>query len=221
LAFTYLSSGRPEAALDEINRAYGIESEFYDFDYKRQTLLLKGIAYLALKRIDEAEKTAGELKAFIDKEMDKKAIRLYDLLEGTVELARNNTPKAIDHLERAVDSLPYGPFEKDATFIDALAEAYLRAGDLPKAREQYERITRLLTGGYRPAATLSWAPYGRLKRGDLYARSFYHLGRIDEELGDRAKSREYYQKFLDLWKDADPGLPEVEDARKRLAGLNQ
>jgi hypothetical protein len=43
------------------------------------------------------------------------------------------------------------------------------------------------------------------------------LGEIYEQKGWKGKAIEHYKKFLTLWKDADPGIPEVEDAKKRLA----
>jgi tetratricopeptide (TPR) repeat protein len=205
IAYSSWRTGRPAEAVEECQKAYAVDGGRQDLDYKRQTLRLKGFAYLGLKRIDEAENTAAELKALIDKGMNKKAMRLFDHLMGAVELARGNTPKALEYLERAVQSLPYGLFEKDARMLDTLADAYFRAGDLTKAREQYEKIGMLTSG--------------RLSSGDIYARSFCHLGQIDEKLGDKARAREHYQKFLDLWKNADTGLPEVADARSRLAAL--
>ncbi len=34
--------------------------------------------------------------------------------------------------------------------------------------------------------------------------------------GGKDKAIEHYEKFLDLWKDADPGIVEVEDARGKI-----
>jgi tetratricopeptide (TPR) repeat protein len=45
------------------------------------------------------------------------------------------------------------------------------------------------------------------------------LSKIYEQMGEKAKAIEHYEKFLNLWKDADPGIAEREDVRKRLAGL--
>jgi tetratricopeptide (TPR) repeat protein len=80
--------------------------------------------------------------------------------------------------------------------------AYFLNGDLLKARDEYEKITNLTTG--------------RINFGDIYAKAFYMLGKIYEKQDDTAKAVEHYKRFLDLWKDADPGLPEVEDANKQL-----
>jgi tetratricopeptide (TPR) repeat protein/tRNA A-37 threonylcarbamoyl transferase component Bud32 len=202
LAYFALKTGRPEIALDECRKAYAIDSGRLDFGNKRQTLHLQGFAYLGLKRVGEAERTAGELKALIERGMNRKAIRLYDHLMGAIELERNNLSKAVEYLERAERSLDYGRYEKDAWFLDTLASAYFKTGDMEKARAKYDQITALTTG--------------RLSYGDIYARAFYMLGQIYEKSGDTTKARENYRKFLDLWKDADPGLPEVPDAQKRL-----
>jgi tetratricopeptide (TPR) repeat protein len=82
--------------------------------------------------------------------------------------------------------------------------SYFKSGRPEKAREVYEEIINLTTG--------------RLFWGDLYAKSFYMLGKIHEQQGNTAEATEHYEKFLFLWKGADPGIAEVEDAKKKLAG---
>jgi len=207
LIYVYLKSGNPEKALDECGKAWAVAVGSDYLNYQRDILFLKGLTYLELKNIPEAEKVAEELKAVNARGMKKDVdIRIYEHLKGRIELEKKNYAGAIERLKKAADSLRYGPLETDARYIDSLALAYFRAGDLAKAQSGYERITALTMG--------------RVDYDDIFAKSFYMLGRIFEQTADKAKARENYEKFLNLWKDADPGLPEVEDARKRLAGLN-
>ena len=45
------------------------------------------------------------------------------------------------------------------------------------------------------------------------------LRKTHEKKSNTAKATEHYEKFLNLWKDTDPGIDEIEDARERLAEL--
>ena len=47
----------------------------------------------------------------------------------------------------------------------------------------------------------------------------YRQVRFHEKKFWKSKAIKHYEKILDLWKEADPGIPEVEDAGKRVAGL--
>jgi hypothetical protein len=46
------------------------------------------------------------------------------------------------------------------------------------------------------------------------------LGKIYQEKGLEEKAKENYQKFLDIWKNADSEFPELIDARKHMNSLN-
>ncbi|MBP1769118.1 MAG: hypothetical protein H6P98_3233, partial [Candidatus Aminicenantes bacterium] len=172
-------------------------------------LFTQGVLQAEARSFDEARKTAEELKALIDKGINRKELRRYEYILGLIELGKKNPGRAAKLFGRAcgrVDFENLGSENNQAMYLEGLARALYDSGSLDGARENYEKITLLTVG--------------RGARGDIYARAIYMLGRIAEQQGDKARARENYSQFLDLWKDADAGLPEVEDARKRLGGLS-
>jgi len=136
-------------------------------------------------------------------------MRLYYHLIGMIELEREDFTKAIEYFKKSISLLHSQNSQMrhndHALLINSLALAYYKDGDFKKAIEEYEKIISLTEG--------------RRRWGDIYAKSFYMLGKIYEQKGQKDKAIEHYQKFLDLWKNADPGIAEIEDAKKRLAGL--
>jgi len=52
-------------------------------------------------------------------------------------------------------------------------------------------------------------------------KSYYLLGKSYEKLNDIDSAKKYYHKFLDMWKNADEDLPDLIDAKKRLANLTE
>jgi len=134
----------------------------------------------------------------------------YDLLQGEVLLAEGSIEKAIAVCEKAspLGKLPYiqDILSYNIPFLkDVLARAYQQKGALDKAIAEYERL-------------ITFDP-SREERCLIHPKYHYILAKLYEQKDWEGKAIEHYKKFLDLWKDADPGIAEVEDAKKRLAGL--
>ncbi len=89
-----------------------------------------------------------------------------------------------------------------------LARAYERAGERDSALAVYERA--VTTPGYTRA----------LEESATLGPTYRRLGELYQERGDTAKARDYYGRFVELWKDADGELqPIVRDVRQRLVRL--
>jgi len=208
LIYLYIRSGKPEKALNELDEVGSHAGSSDDRFLQIRVLHARGVALVQMRKWDEALRTASELNDLIREWKNKKDIRFYHNLKGMISLEQGDIPEAIDSLKRAYDLL-YAPNEAGpeyhSFFLYYLARAYIKAGDLSEAENACLKILTLALG--------------RVQSGDFYAKSFYMLGKIYEQKGLRDKAIEHYETFLDLWKDADPGLPEIEEARQSLAGL--
>jgi serine/threonine protein kinase/Tfp pilus assembly protein PilF len=200
-----LRLGNYPEALKDCEGGWAAAEQIGFLEIQRQALHVKGMILLEMKSEAEAKQVAAQLKEMIDNGINKKAIKYYYHLMGEIERANGNYSAAIEYFKMAISLEGYGPLARRVSFANSLALTYYESGDLESARNQYEKIAAFTTT--------------RLQYGDIYAKSFYTLGKICEEQGDTAKAIEHLEKFLDLWKDADPGIAKVKEARERLAGL--
>jgi serine/threonine protein kinase/tetratricopeptide (TPR) repeat protein len=138
---------------------------------------------------------------------------MRDLLEAEMLLAQGAFDQAL-----AVAQGAFGPesqYWKESPvfphppgflyYLDLIARIYAKRGDLDQAIQEYERLFKMTSSG-RPFL--------------VHPLYHYRIGLLYEEANETPKAIEHYEKYLDLWKDADPGIAEVEDARMRLAELN-
>ena len=97
-------------------------------------------------------------------------------------------------------------FDPSFTELVDLGRAQLVAGEISAAVTNLERASNQFD---QDRIFPAWA----------VVSVYYWLGRAYEASGWNDKAVEQYQKVCDIWKDADPGILDHEDAKTRLASL--
>ena len=184
LAFVYLRRGDLNAADAAARKARSIDPKAIWHSY--QIAVSKGRRSEA--RILEQE-FADDIRG---SDRGARVNRRLDLYRrGNVALNNRQTEQAIESLKEAIRYGPLGWNYDD--YEDCLGRAYLEIGNYHDAIKEFNRVL-----GISPN----------------YPLAHFFLANAYSAIGQKDAALENYRIFLDLWKDADEDLPELETARK-------
>jgi serine/threonine protein kinase/Flp pilus assembly protein TadD len=184
--------------------------------FRALTSLGQGLIDLKRGQFDSARSRLAEMKSILrELSQDQKAIPMlyHDQLHAEILLAEGDAEKAVEAARKMTPfRSPWLQYTERMIFYnvgsigdDILARAYQEAGQIDAAIAEYERL-------------IAFDPKSN-RRQLVYPKHYYRLAKLYEQQNNEAKAVEHYEKFLELWKDADPGITEIDDAKKRLAGL--
>ena len=130
---------------------------------------------------------------------------MIPMVQASQYLQKNQPKEAIARLESV---RPYefgsGPHGTGSWANHLRATAYLKLGDGTKSAAEFQRILD------HPGVAIS---------DPLYALARLNLGRAYVLQGDMGRARTAYQDFLARWKDADPDVPILKEAKAEYARL--
>jgi tetratricopeptide (TPR) repeat protein len=157
---------------------------------------------LALAGSDREAQTIFDalLKEFPDDTVNKSIIDPW--LHGLIEINHDNPAAALEWLEK-LRPYEFGLVTGLWSTYDR-GRAYLKLKKGQEASAEFQRV--LDHRGVDPA-------------GLEYPLSYLGLARAYALRGDSAKSRTAYQDFFALWKDADPNIPILKEAKAEYAKL--
>jgi hypothetical protein len=128
-------------------------------------------------------------------------------IRAAIELKRGQPAKAVELLASASR---YERANPETVYLRGLAYLRLRKG--VEAAAEFQKILDHEGANWGSA----WQhPYW----GQFYSLSYLGLARGSELAGDTAKAGKGYQDFFVLWKDAEPDIPILKQAKAEYAKL--
>jgi len=213
---TFEGMGKKESAATGLANQAWVEAEFGDSAAARKnaaaalaiesSVVVKIEAAQAFARAGDtarAEALAGELAREVPSDTLVTGL-LLPITRAAVELDRNNPGKVVEILQPV---LPY-----DLANTRGMISAYERGQAylmLKRGNEAAAEFQKLLD---HPGVVVNSV---------LGALAHLQLGRAYAVAGDNSKARSAYQDFFALWKDADPDIPILKQAKAEYAKLQK
>jgi len=188
--------GNPQVAMTRVNEATGTSRTL-------KILWNAGIAMAAVGQEQKALSFVSEIQRSRPNDTIAQNVAV-PMIQAIVNMHPSGSAKPAP--EKAIDLLNTSALymRSNPGVLYARGLAYKHAGRYEEAAQDFQKI-------------LDWKP---LHGPDYMAPAAQlELGRVYQKQGDTAKARIAYQNFLAMWKDADPDVPLLLQARAEYAKL--
>jgi tetratricopeptide (TPR) repeat protein len=219
-SFIYLALDQFEQArqcADNFYYAEFYENPNYQSNYTVLNNLEKSVIDFKQGQIDSVEVRLNAIHSHLSKVSSDLAKDIYAFYYNTsyaqLLFAQDSLDKILMVYQKIkIPQISFWPwhlfyFYNLPIFQDVLARAYIKKGEIDKAITEYERL-------------IAFDPNSK-NRFLIQPLYHYRLAKLYEQKGLNQKALEQYNKFLLIDKYADAKMPELIDAKARVASLSQ